>query len=476
MTLDELIQVTASRTQDLAAAATRAEQNCDELRTLAAKERRSLASDKAYQEQLALADKLTREAQEFGAKLAEYRAAKAEDDEVLRLSSIRTPGAERPNYPQEEHRAMGTTTRSRDIYAAERDRAGERSFFSDLFNAERGDVNARQRITEFQSEQRSTTTSSFAGLVVPQYLVEQAALIARLGRPFANSVQSLQIPEHGLSLLVPRGTTGASAAVQSTENTAVSLTDEVWANVTLPVATIAGQAQPSRQSLERGAPGIDQLIYQDLIGAYFAALDVQALSGSGTSGQVLGTLGTAGISQASAFTAAATIATFYTKVAGQISAISTARGLPPDAIAMHPRRYAWLLAQVDSQGRPLVTPAPEQGPMNVMGVTGDAPTYGTSAGKFLGLDIVVDGNLPTSVGTGPEDQVIVYRSKDLLLYENGDGTPTELRFEQTLGSQLTVTLVAYGYAAFTAGRYPTAVGVIGGNAGTAGFGLVAPVF
>ena len=68
------------------------------------------------------------------------------------------------------------------------------------------------------------------------------------------------------------------------------------------------------------------------------------------------------------------------------------------------------------------------------------------------------------------------RREDLLLWEDGDGMPRELRFEQTLGNQLTTKLVVYGYAAFTAGRYPTAVGVVGGNAGTAGFGLVAPTF
>ncbi len=209
--------------------------------------------------------------------------------------------------------------------------------------------------------------------------------------------------------------------------------------------------------------------------AYFAALDLQTLTGSGSSGQVLGVQNTAGINQATAFVAAATIATFYTKVAGQISAISAARGIAPDTIVMAPRRYAWLLAQVDSQGRPLVTPAPEQGPMNTMGVTGEAPTYGTSAGKFLGLDIVVDANVPLSVGSGPEDLVWVYRRSDILLYEQNGGTPRELRFEQTLASQLTVTLVLYGYLAFTAGRYPTAVGQIGGNS-AAGFGLISPSF
>ena len=92
----------------------------------------------------------------------------------------------------------------------------------------------------------------------------------------------LPLPDQGMSLILPRGTTGVSAAIQATENSSVSSTDEVWANVTLPVATIAGQQIVSRQSLERGTPGLDQLIYMDLAGAYAAALDTQLLTGSGS--------------------------------------------------------------------------------------------------------------------------------------------------------------------------------------------------
>ncbi|MFX6011030.1 hypothetical protein ABTE87_20290, partial [Acinetobacter baumannii] len=72
-------------------------------------------------------------------------------------------------------------------------------------------------------------------------------------------------------------------------------------------------------------------------------------------------------------------------------------------------------------------------------------------GWMQGVPVYTDANLPTSVGTGPEDQVIVARLEDLLLWEENGGVPRELRFEQTLGNQLTVKLVAYGYAAFTAG-------------------------
>src|SRR5689334_7205329 len=97
--------------------------------------------------------------------------------------------------------------------------------------------------------ERATNTGSFAGLIVPQYLVDLAAPVLRAGRPFANSIgPSLPLPETGMTFTIPRGTTGASSAIQATENSSVSATDEVWANLTLNVATCAGQADVSRQS------------------------------------------------------------------------------------------------------------------------------------------------------------------------------------------------------------------------------------
>lgn len=468
MTIDDLID---RAKKDRARALSRAAElrdDCARLKAAAAKERRALADDDAYASAKRALDAAGTEVEELSAAVDRYEAEKARDEVVNRLQDEVHPGAPAPSYG-------GTTTRGRDVYTEERDKTGERSYFSDMFRSQvLNDVGASQRIAQHNAE-RAAASTAFAGLVPPQYLIDQAALVARAGRPFANSVLSLQLPDQGTSLIVPRGTTGASVASQATENTAVSSTDEVWQNVNVPVVTVAGQATPSRQSLERGAPGIDSLIYADLAGAYAAELDRQLLAGSGGSNQVLGVINTAGVAQSSAFTAAATISTFYTKTAGQIASISTARGLPPDSIAMHPRRYAWLLAQTDSAGRPLVTPDLDAGAQNAMGGTGGAPGYGTGAGKFLGLAIVVDSNMPASVGSGPEDQVVVYRASDLLLWENADGMPTELRFEQTLGNQLTVTLVSYGYAGFTAGRYPSAAGIIGGNA-AAGFGLVAPTF
>jgi hypothetical protein len=59
---------------------------------------------------------------------------------------------------------------------------------------------------------------------------------------------------------------------------------------------------------------------------------------------------------------------------------------------------------------------------------------------------------------------------DQILWEDGDGTPNQLKFEETIAGSLTCKLVVYGYAAFTAGRYLTSVAIISGT------GLVAPTF
>jgi len=278
---------------------------------------------------LLAADAPTVESQARASELV--AAIKAQDDLVAETTILeaRAAAADAVNPVVSEERAVpaydavGRVTREERTYDANKSTRGEVSFFSDMYRAEKsGDIQARGRIerhmnearVEGEIESRAVASSSFYGLIVPQYLVDQAAIILRNGRPFANICTKLPLPDQGMSLILPRGTTGVSAAIQATENSSVSSTDEVWANVTLPVATIAGQQIVSRQSLERGTPGLDQLIYMDLAGAYAAALDSQLLTGSGSSGQVLGVQNTSSINAATAFGAAPTATNVYLKL------------------------------------------------------------------------------------------------------------------------------------------------------------------
>lgn len=370
--------------------------------------------------------------------------------------------------------AARVTTEPR-VYRSRRE-GGEHSFLVDAYRNEfLGDYAAAERINRHRAEcdieARAVTTGNLGapgGLVPPVWLQELYAPIARAGRPFANECNGLELPPEGMTLNIPRFTTGTTTAIQATENASVSSTDAAVADLAVPVRTIAGQQDISRQSLERGTPGIDQMIFMDLAAAFAANLDSQVISGSGAAGQILGVLNTAGINAVTYTDATPTVPEAVPKIADAIQQINALRFFPASAIAMHPRRWGWFTAAVDSQNRPLVVPNSNM-PYNAQGV-GEPALYGP-VGSLLGLPVWTDANIPTNLGAGTnEDRIIVARMMDLLLWETGDGTPMELRFEQTLGNQLTVKLVVYAYCAFTAGRYPAATSVVSGT------GLTPPTF
>lgn len=455
------------------------------LEAAAADNKRAL-TDAENERSLAIVDersKLRSQIGEANAQLERLEAERVADEKATRDAEVREPGAEAPAGG-----ILAGRTNDRDSTYSRAKSAQGVSFFRDMLAAQSGmpgqevqsrllkhEQEARARVEAGELSERAIATTGLGGLVPPQYLVDQYAAIARAGRPTANIVKSLPLPESGMSIVVPRGATGVTAAVQATQNTGVSSTDATFADVTVPVVTVAGQQDVSRQSIERGI-GVDEIIYADLAAAYAVAVNVEVLSGTGTGGRALGILNTAGITQEPAFTAAATIATFYSKVSGAINDVQTGRFLPPEAILMHPRRWAWLTSQLDTSGRPLVLPT-ANGPVNVVAAAeGEIPAVATidSSGILQALPVITDASIPTAVGTGPEDQVIIARFSDHLLWEDS-AHPAQLRFEQTLGANLTVKLVAYGYIAFTAARFPKATAIIGGNAG-AGFGLVAPTF
>lgn len=386
--------------------------------------------------------------------------------------------------------------------------ASGESFFVDAYASTRGNAgrDARERLERNEQEtraiaeaqgsiQRATTTGSYAGLVVPQYLVDMAANVLRNGRPMADACTHLPLPDGGMQFLLPVASTGVTAASQATENTAASNTNQVWGNVTIPVASIMGQQQISRQSLERGTPGIDSIVYMDLAAAYMAELDRQIFAGTGSSAQLSGILATSGIYKATAYGAAVAVASFYSKTAGAIAGIAGAgTAVTPSYIAMHPRRWGWLTLQVDSSNRPLVVPN-QNGPYNAYGLNVDPGGYGGDGditggngprivGTMQGLPVFTDANIPVNLGVNTnEDTEIIFDPRMALLFEDGDGMPRQLTFEQiqvtgVAGFGATVTLAAYNYAAFTAGRYPAAFGQVGGleTVATTTFGQVAPTY
>lgn len=455
----------------------------DELRKLRAVESPVAADFDRIDAVKARKAEINSQVEALDSEIVELKREMDDDEKLSNLQARSEPAAKLPAY--DEVARVGNEPRT---YSRETAREG-RSFFSDAWGFERGNMDARNRVERHLTEvkvnkeisERAVNSGTFGGLVVPQYLVDQAALTLRNGRPLANVVSRHQLPDQGMNLVIPRGTTGSSAAVQATENTAVSNTDEAWTDLTVPVRTISGQADISRQALERGS-GVDQLIYNDLTRAYMAQVGTQVISGTGASGQVLGILNTAGIGAMTAFGAPVSPTNLNSKIAGANVAVwSAGQGIAADVLVMHPRRWGWLSGQVDTTGRPLVQANPNiafntsaQGSATGEAL-GDSPTPFVGV-HSSGLPVLLDLNIPTNVGTLTEDVILALDSDELHLWEDGDGMPRQLSFEQTTGGSLTTKLVVYGYIAFTAGRYPAAVAKVGGLDTVGGNGLIAPVF
>jgi HK97 family phage major capsid protein len=233
----------------------------------------------------------------------------------------------------------------------------------------------------------------------------------------------------------------------------------------VPVRTIGGYIPVSRQTLERASYS-EGILFEDLVARYYAALDVDCLNGSGASGHMLGLLQTSGV--VTSVAGVATLTSIWPKIADVIQQINSnvgGLGYMADKIFMHPRRWGFFEAALDTAGRPVfgINGLPNYAP----NAAGEAAGYGP-VGRIHGLPVYTDANIPTNFHTD-EDPIIVSATRIVHLWERSED-PVTLSFEQQAGTSLQVQLIAYGYAAFTAGRYPAASGYVYGA------GLVAPTF
>ena len=393
------------------------------------------------------------ETSRFDAARAELRGIDEKLEGLTARESELVDLDERSAKAAEARKALGVPTvkvgREERTYRSD----GDHDFIADAFRSQfHGDAEASARVARARDEalaEYRSTTGNYGGLVVPQYLTDLYAPVLKSGRPFLANVTSVPLPAAGMNITIPRGATGTSVAAQTTENTGVSNTTLTESDLVVPVRTFAGQQLTSRQSVDRGT-GIAQILLQDLFADYATKVNVSAISGDGTAGGHWGILNTTSV-QTAAWTGT-TGASLVSALHNAIGKVNASRYAAADLIVMHPRRWAWLAASSDSSNRPLVQ---IDGPgFNAVG-NGVAAGYGV-VGSVAGVSVVTDAGIPTNLGASTdEDRIIVTRRSDVLLMEDA-GAPVGLTFEEVKGDQLSVTMVAYGYSAFTAGRYPVA--------------------
>jgi hypothetical protein len=212
----------------------------------------------------------------------------------------------------------------------------------------------------------------------------------------------------------------------------------------------------SRQAFERGT-GIGTIVLQDLYQQYATKTNVDALGGAGTSGTHLGAFAITNNVTSVAFSGTgAQQGLFIQKVLKAIGLVNERRYMPADLIVMHPRRWAWTIGGLDSSNRPLVDITGSG--FNAFGA-GDAAGYGF-VGSIAGVPVLTDAGVSTAYATTTnEDRVLVTRRSDHYFWEQ-PGAPVGLTFEEVLGSNLQVQVVAYGFSAYTGERYPQAIATV----------------
>jgi HK97 family phage major capsid protein len=367
-----------------------------------------------------------------------------------------------PKPTQDPYGSMARVTEEARTYRPA-DKGGQFSFFADLVNRNRDEL-AEERMRRHQREtnveQRAMTAAGGGiGLVPPLYLQDALAEYARAGRTVADLMSPNPLPTSGMSFNIPRVTTGTTVAVQSAEAAAVQDNSPVTDDITLTVNTLAGKVDVSRQLFDRSSPNADLILASDLAADYAKQLDSQLLN-QATNG-VLNLTGTN-----SSTVATATVTAVWPKFADAMQLIATNRFAAAQAIVMHPRRWSWFTAALDTTNRPLVEPS-AQG-LNSIAVF-SSPAASGQVGVIQGLPVFTDANIPINLGAGTnQDVMLVARFSDHLLFEAG--TPTIAVYEGVLSANLQVRILAYGYFAFTFARYPKSSSIISGA------GLVPPTF
>lgn len=332
------------------------------------------------------------------------------------------------------------------------------------------DIEAEQRLMRHMQEervergnylQRAAGTGAFAGLTVPQYLTDMYAPAVAARRPFADAMTKLPLPESGMTVNISRITTATSAALQASENSAVSETNIDDTLLTENVQTVAGQQTLSRQALDRGT-GIEDVVMMDLQRRYATTLDSTIITQA--------TTGLLAVATDVAYTdASPTGAELYPKILQAASGSEAALlgQANPDIVVMHSRRWYWLNAQMTSTW-PLLT-QPQTG-VQAAGIN-FGQRYGSGFRGVLpnGMAVIVDNNMPTNLGGGTEDSIVVAPTEESFLWED-PAAPQFIRAEQAAAASLGVLLVLYGYFAYTLRRYANSHQEITGT------GLIAPVF
>ena len=317
----------------------------------------------------------------------------------------------------------------------------------------------------FEKRVNPNRTDGQGGYFVPPlWLIDEYVDLPRFGRTFMNSVRNMALPAGTDSINVPKIATGSSVGVQTADAQAVTSVDMTDTFITAPVRTLAGQQDVAIQLLDQSPAAFDEITFADLIADYNQTLDIQGINGSGSSGQLRGVLNVSGINAITYTDASPTLPELYLPMMQALSQVARKRKMMPTAVFATPARWFWMASQLDGQSRPFVLPETNN-PFNPLALQTGGDVEGP-VGRILNFPLLADGNIPSNLGGGTnEERIITCRTSDLYLWEGSMRTRV---LSEVLSGTMQIRFQVYNYAAFMPDRRPETISVISGT------GVIAP--
>lgn len=350
------------------------------------------------------------------------------------------------------------------------------SWINDVLNVRSGEDKgeAQERLARHYTSQKdmqsaaiaqraysSTTTTEGGYLVAPAYLQQDFVALVAAGRVTADLCKKVPLPEKTNSVYIPTGT-GATAVAVHTQNNALTETSATFGQVNAVVKRVGGAASIPMFLMDRSLPGVDQVVMDDLAKQLAIKIDDIVLDQNDTG--MKGILRESSTGSATATAGTAVFADIWPALVNAYSDVSSGIYQAPNAIVMHPRRWAWLASLRDSDTRPLIsslnpqnTPGAFNGILNQGAGGGVMPT-----GSLLGVPVYLDSRIPTNLGTGTdEDRIIVGKFDEAWLMESqpkfGISMDAEFLKDQAI-------LKVIQDVAFTCATKPAAFSIVGGTA------------
>lgn len=385
-----------------------------------------------------------------GAEITAVRQA-AEEQEGGIMPEIQeptgTPAAVAPAAPAPEPAASGEPTiaarsaAERDAIASIRTPArvsrqelvygpGGRSFLRDLIRAREDSAAAEaqarhyrqlEEIQEALMQGRSdfayrelvlgragdTLSSELGGAYPNAYLPGLLTSRIMKGRPMGSFFDRVTISD-ARPQIFPKVTTSTSTAAQASEAANPAASDFGTTAVTVNPLLYGSETLVSRQVLDGASPAAEGMLLEDMLEGYAQASEAVIVTAVEAGATASGT--------------AITAATPYAGVIGNVVAYFSNRYKPAQAVFAPSAAFATLLAQTDSDGRPIV---PWVGATNASGTVLD----GGAGGILMGADLKLSWSSTANTWgfARSNDHVIFESAIARFTYEQPNG-PSAVRF------------------------------------------------